>query len=263
MPLFTVIHPTVPNPPAVNDRITLLARAHSKLLAVLLDAVRPGMATADLADVAREQAATLGIGLSFRTKMGFPDDISACINTQAMNSVPNRNTLIKDGDIVKIAFGSTDGGGAFCVQNWSMQAGTILPARRALLNDARDSLDDALAYCRPGIKVSELAARLARSAAEKGFWLSTEFAGHMIGQEPVMPPSIVQPKGLFATGHALTEGTVLSLFVLAHAARPRLDRRDDGWTVVDRKHGMSAAYSHMVRVAALPQLLTSPYRLHA
>lgn len=90
MPMFTTIRPTTPNSPALNAQLADLAHAHSELMAAVLGAVQPGMATADLAAMAREQAKTRGIGLTMRTKMGFPDDISVCLNTQARNRTCRR-----------------------------------------------------------------------------------------------------------------------------------------------------------------------------
>ncbi|WP_166897877.1 hypothetical protein [Massilia sp. CCM 8734] len=83
------------------------------------------------------------------------------------------------------------------------------------------------------------------------------------GAQPNLPPMIVKPKRWFGTDHVLTEGTVLSLFVLAHEGKPTLRERGDGWTMLDRQGGLSAAFSHMVRVASAPQVLTGSYPLHA
>ncbi len=262
MSIFTTVRPTTPNSPALNDQLATLARTHSTLFAAVLGAVQPGMATADLADIAREQAKTLGIGLSMRATLGFEDDISICLNAQVLNAIPSRTRLIKDGDIIKIAIGSTDGAGAFCTQNWTMQTGRILSVARVLLEDTRACVDAAVSLCRPGVAVSELAAHLGTAAANKRIVISPEFAGHMIGAKPISPPSIVKPTGLFGTDYVLTEGTVLSLFVLAHAEKPALREGDDGWTVIDRKGGLSAAFSHVVRVATVPQVLTAAYPLH-
>ncbi|WP_267876677.1 M24 family metallopeptidase [Massilia genomosp. 1] len=252
-----------PNSPALNAQLADLAHAHSELMAAVLGAVQPGMATAELADMAREQAKKRAIGLTMRTNMGFPDDISVCLNAQAMNAIPGRTTLIKDGDALKLAVCGTDGAGAFCVQNWSMQAGTILPRRRLLLEHARACIDAAVPLCRPGVTVSALVAQLGKSALDKGIFISPHFAGHMIGAQPNLPPMIVKPKRWFGTDHVLTEGTVLSLFVLAHEGKPTLAERGDGWTMLDRQGGLSAAFSHMVRVASAPQVLTGSYPLYA
>lgn len=263
MPLFTTILPTTPNPPALNQQLAALAHAHSRVMAGVLGAVRPGISTADLADVAREQAQLAGIILTMGADTGFPDDITVGLNAHAMNAVPSRSKQIKDGDTVKIALRSSDGAGACCVQNWSMQAGTIMPQRRVLLESARACIDDAVALCRPGVALSALAAQLAASAAARGIFMSPEFAGHMIGAEPIMPPMIVKPRSLFGTDYVLAEGTVLSLFVLAHEHKAILTEAGDGWGVVDRQRGLSAAFSHVVQVAELPQVLTAAYPLHA
>lgn len=263
MPLFTTILPTTPNRPALNQQLAMLARAHSRVMAAVLGAVRPGVTPAGLADVAREQAQLGGITLTMGAATGFPDDITVGLNAHTMNAVPSRSKQVKDGDTVKIAVRSTDGAGACCVQHWSMQAGTLMPQRRVLLENTRACIDDAVAWCRPGVALSALVAQLTASAAARGIFISPEFAGHMIGAETIMPPMIVKPKSLFGTDHVLVEGTVLSLFVLAHEHKAALTEAGDGWGVVDRQRGMSAAFSHVVQVADVPQVLTAAYPLHA
>ncbi len=99
--------------------------------------------------------------------------------------------------------------------------------------------------------------------AAKGLYLSREFAGHVIGAEPIIEPNIICNRSMFGGDHVLAEGTVISLLVLAHKKKPRSGVRDDKWTVHDRDCNLSACFSNMLMITSgRPLILTSAYPFH-
>lgn len=264
MPLFVKVCETVANSPATNEKIARLAPVHGQIMARLISSVRVEMSTFDIAELARQAAKESDTAFSFASTMNFPDDVSICRNHEVMNGVPSKSALIKAGDTLKISFGTHEALGAFCTQTWTMHVGESTPAQLGLLTGTRDSMLAAVDICRPGVLISDIVSHIEEQIQARGLILSREFAGHLVGDAPIMPPQLIKPAGLVGRDYRLKEGSVLSLFVLAHSAKPRLALRDDGWTVADRDRNLSAAYSHLIRVGdGQPMTLTSAHALSA
>jgi methionyl aminopeptidase len=249
---------TEPNTSELNRTIAALAHVQGHVFSTVVESIRIGMSTADVADVAREAAKNQGVQFFFREKFGFPDDISICLNDEVMNGIPSTARLLKQGDMLKIAFGLHEKMKAFTTQTWTVHMGDADGERGKFLRDAQDSLSTAVENCVVGAALSAISGRMRSDVTQRGAVLSRDFAGHLIGTEPVMEPQIVERTGLFTPEFSLSEGTILSLLTLIHPSEPRLGQRADNWTVYDKNRALSACYSHLVRVTnGKPEVLTS------
>ncbi|HVW80529.1 MAG TPA: M24 family metallopeptidase, partial [Mycobacteriales bacterium] len=91
-----------------RDEIALMRQAGivvGTTLETLRAAVRPGMTTADLDDIARECLAKAGATSSFLGYHGFPATVCTSVNDQIVHGIPSRKAVLADGDIVSIDFG--------------------------------------------------------------------------------------------------------------------------------------------------------------
>lgn len=262
MPLYTKTLPIQPNDQATNDKIISLAKKQSAVFDQVLQGIVPGMTTADLADIARKAASEIEIEFSFRKKFSFPEDISVCRNHEIINGIPKHDSLIAEGDLVKLSLGTNESMSAFCTQTWTVLVGAekTSPEKLRLLSSTKKCLNSAIEICTPGTKVSTIVTALNEVAKIENIVLSDSFVGHLIGKEPIMPPHFVLPKGLVGEDHALSVGTVFSLLALGHSTKPKEKLAEDKWTVVEKERLPSAAFSHMILISANgPQILTSTY----
>jgi methionyl aminopeptidase len=263
MSIFGKIIPTTPLSPALADRIADLAARQGDIFLAVIARLRVGMSTADVAQLVRQAAADHDVQLSFKEKLHFPDDVSICLNNEIMNGIPSSSKVLKNGDLLKISFGLHHALSAFSTQTWTIHIGSPNDALSRLLNDTRACVSTIAAGCKAGVKVSAIAKQTDAIITGKGWHLSKTFAGHAIGAEPIIEPTLIARGGLFGHDHVLTEGTIISLLVLAHQGKPRTGVREDNWTVYDRDCHLAACYSVMLKVTAgEPQLLTRSYPIH-
>jgi methionyl aminopeptidase len=259
MQIFGKLLPTKPLSAGLIEQVSALADRQGLVLAAVADALRIGMSTAAVAELARGAARQHDVNFSFRDKLGFPDDISVCLNNEVMNGVPGPSRVLKAGDVLKISIGAHRALAAFSTQIWTLQIGAPGAAAAQLLGDARDCLLAVEESCTAGNRVSRIAAQIDDILAAKGHYSSREFAGHAIGAEPIIEPLFTKRRFL-QDEHVLAEGSIVSLLVLAHQSKPRLAIRDDKWTTYDRECYLSACYSHMLRITSgAPQRLTHSY----
>lgn len=259
MPLFPKPAHVPVNSSELNRVIGDLAAIQGRIFSFVIKAVETGMSTADVAELAKRAAKDEGAQFYFK-EQGFPDDISVSVNQEILNGIPRSDRILKQGETLKIAFGLHRDMNAFSTQTWTVQVGRSNGRTTALLQNTHDSLLDAIKHCVPGTKVRDLAKHLKNAVSAKGDFLSTEFAGHFIGNQPILEPKIIERSGLFQADPILLEGALISLVALAHPRKPRFGVRDDQWTTYDRNYELSACFSHMVQVTVgRPVMLTSSY----
>jgi methionyl aminopeptidase len=260
MHLFHKISPAPANAPEVNTVIGALAASQGRIFSSVIDTMEAGMSTHDVAELARRAARDEGVEFYFREKLGFPDDVSICRNHEIMNGIPRPDRVLRDGDVVKIAFGLHRGMRAFCSQTWTIQLRKNEGPAAAFLQNTQDALAAAIGQCIPGATVSALARRLRSAVSIQGDFLSREFAGCFIGSEPMMAPILIENSGLVRRDWVLTEGSVVSLLALTHPRKPRTGMREDKWTSYDMNGVVSACFSHLVQVTRDgPLVLTASY----
>jgi methionyl aminopeptidase len=257
MSLFHKISPAPANTPELNAAIGALAASQGRIFSRVIGAMEAGMSTLDVAELIRRAAREEGVDFYFREKLGFPDDASVCRNHEIMNGIPRSDRMLKDGDVVKIAFGLHREMRAFCSQTWTVSVGK---KEAALLQHAQDALAETVGYCLPGATVSSIARQLRRAVETRGDFLSREYAGNFIGREPLLAPLIVEPSGLIRRDWVLSEGSVVSLVALTHPRKPRVGMQEDKWTSYDMAREVSACFSHLVQVTPDgPVVLTASY----
>ena len=93
-----------------SSREIYLMKKSSTIVAPVLreinDLIKPGMSTKDLDDFAEKRIKSFGAVPSFKGYHGFPSSICSSINNEVVHGIPNKNKIIKNGDLVKIDTGA-------------------------------------------------------------------------------------------------------------------------------------------------------------
>ena len=220
-------------------------------------AVAPGVTTADLDDIAREQIAAGGAVSSFLGYHGYPATICTSVNDEIVHGIPSTSRVLREGDVVSIDCGAS-------VRGWHADAaltvgvGTISAELTKLLDDCERALWQGLAAARPGARLSDISHAVERSARAAGeYGIVEDYVGHGIGTEMHMEPAVPN-YGKPWRGPVLAEGMALAIEPLLVLGGPDTQLLDDGWTVVSEDGGWSAHFEHTVAItAAGPWVLTA------
>ena len=93
-----------------SSREIKLMKKSSRIVGTVLreinDLIKPGMSTKDLDDFAEKRIREMGAVPSFKGYHGFPSSICSSINNEVVHGIPNKNKIIKNGDLVKIDTGA-------------------------------------------------------------------------------------------------------------------------------------------------------------
>jgi methionyl aminopeptidase len=236
-----------------SDEIALMRRAGivvGETLAKLRDAVRPGMTTADLDDIARTSIREAGATPSFLGYHGFPATICTSINEQIVHGIPSPKALIREGDIVSIDCGAIVEGyhGDAAI---TVGVGEIAPEAQELLRVTEESLWHGMAAARLGgrlIDISRAIETYIRSQPHPlgGSWgIVEEYVGHGIGTEMHQDPQVhnyVGPR--MGKGPELVKGLALAVEPMVNLGKRHTKVLADDWTVVTADGARSAHFEH-------------------
>jgi len=232
-------------------------QAVAAALQAAVEAVAPGVSTAELDAVAGARIAEAGALPSFLGYHGFPATICTCINDEIVHGIPSASRVLQEGDVVSIDCGAS-------VEGWHADAALTvgvgaIPARPAkLIADCERALWQGLAAARAGARLSDISHAVERSARAAGeYGIVEDYVGHGIGSEMHMDPPVPN-YGRPGRGPVLAEGMALAIEPLLVLGSPETRLLDDGWTVVSEDGGWSAHFEHTVAItAAGPWVLTA------
>ncbi len=248
--------------PAKHGGITILSgrelekmRRVGKLAANLLDylepMVKPGICTQELNDKAdrwmRERGAIPAtLGYAPPGHKPFSGSICTSINQVVCHGIPNRNTILKDGDIINIDVTPIlegyhgDTSRTFLVGNVSRSA-------RKLVEVTRESMMRGIAQIKPGARIGDIGAAIQEYAEASGFSVVRELVGHGVGREFHMSPDIPH-FGTRGKGLKLRSGMVFTVEPMINQGSRHLKFLKDGWTVITKDRQLSAQFEHTVAV---------------
>lgn len=225
------------------------------VLAELVEAVRPGVSTAELDRLAESRARTLGAAPAFLGYRGYPASVCISVNEEIVHGIPSAKRLLVEGDIVGIDFGAVLGGfyGDAAI---SVGVGGISAAAQRLLDVTRESLARAIGAAQPGRRIGDIGAAVQDFVEAQGFSVVRDFVGHGIGRNLHEPPHVPN-YGTRGTGDLLLPGMVLAIEPMVNAGVPETSLLGDGWTAVTADGALSAHFEHTVVITQEgPEILT-------
>src|SRR5437588_3335237 len=241
------------------DELAKMRRA-GRVVAEMLErcsaAVRPGITTADLDQVAREVLDRRHARSNFLNYHGFPAVICTSPNDVIVHGIPGPYRL-KEGDIISLDCGAI-------IEGYHGDAAVTVPVGQVsedasrLMKVTEESLQAAIAEIRDGNRLSDIGHAVQTVAEGAGYSVVREYVGHGIGtamhEEPQIPN--YGPPG---RGIKLRVGHVFAVEPMVNAGGPGTVLMDDGWTVKTADGSLSAHFEHTIAVTDDgPEVLTVP-----
>ncbi|MBI2620820.1 type I methionyl aminopeptidase [candidate division WWE3 bacterium] len=217
-----------------------------------LDAIEPGVATADLDSIADAFIVKAGAYPSFKTVRGYKYATCININEGLVHGVPGDYRL-NVGDLVSVDLGALYKG-FHTDMSYTVEVGS--DKRAGFLEVGRSALSDGIAECIVGNRVGDISNAIQRAVEKAGFSVSRDLVGHGVGRQLHEAPH-VPGYGKRGSGQILIEGMTLAIEVIYQMGGHSIKVADDGWTVTTADKSLSALFEHTVAVAeGCPVILT-------
>jgi methionyl aminopeptidase len=222
------------------------ARAVAGILATLREAVKPGVTTKYLDEMAANEISSLRMKPAFLGYRGYPATACISINEELVHGIPDKKRVLKNGDIVSIDMGVLHNGfyGDAAI---TVGVGSISENASKIIEVTRSALDIAIAQVKPGKRLGDVSHAVQEFVEGRGYSVVRDYVGHGIGrmlhEDPAVPNF-----GAAGTGPRLVPGMVICIEPMVNEGTWKVVTLKDGWTVVTADAKLCAHFEHMVAV---------------
>lgn len=217
-------------------------------------AVRPGVTTAELNQIAKIEFQKLGaVSMTknyptYKPNEGYPSETCISVNEEIVHGIPGPRRL-KEGDVVTLdVTPSIDG---YCADTAiTVPVGHISPQAQKLLDVTRDTMNMAISLIKPGKLWSEIARLIQHKIEQNRFNVVREFVGHGLGRRMHEDPKVPN----FVTGEQLRSdfklrpGMTLAIEPMVVIGHREVLQLEDAWTIISADRSLAAHFEHTIAV---------------
>ena len=221
-------------------------RITGEALALAGESIREGVTTKHIDDVIRTYIEKCGAKPSFLGYGGFPASACISVNDQVIHGIPNKDVVLKDGDIVKVDVGAFyrgfhgDSANTFAVGNISDEA-------KRLIDATKQSFWQGVEAITPGGRIGDIGHAIESYVKQFGYSVVRRYVGHGIGHDLHESPEVPN-YGTPGRGPRLSTGMVIAIEPMVNVGSPEVLELADGWTVLTADRSLSAHYEHTVAI---------------
>ena len=236
-----------------NAQMASLRESGKRLETVMhavAEAIRPGVSTAELDDIAErtiQQLESEPVFKGYGEEYGrpFPATICTSINDEVVHGIPRKNRIVQDGDLVKIDMGLRFRGMVSDMAR-TFAVGAVSDEAVRLVRVTEESLLCGIGAVRVGGKLSDYAEAVQKHVEEHGFSVVRDLVGHGVGFDLHEPPQI--PNYYFAgmKDSTFRVGMAVALEPMVNVGGYEVGLGKDGWVFTTEDGSLSAHFEDTV-----------------
>jgi len=219
-------------------------RIVAECLVFLYDIVKPGISTFEINERVENHIVKSGGIPSFKNYNGFPSAACVSINEVVVHGIPDRNRILKEGDIVTVDVGAYKNGYHGDAAR-TYPVGKISGEAERLLEVTKRSLDLAIEAARNASLLGEISHSVQEYVEGEGFSIIREFVGHGIGKNLHEDPQVPN-YGLKNRGPKLRKGMTLAIEPMVSVGDWRTEILEDGFTAVTLDRSLAAHFEDTI-----------------
>ncbi len=241
-------------------------RLAGEVLDLLCKSVKPGISTWDLDQMAEEWIRAHNAIPTFKGYHGFPGCVCTSVNQEVVHGIPNKNKILKEGDIISLDIGVTVKE-KFKGTEWgyigdtarTVPVGPVSPQTVKLLEDTKTSLYKGIEFCIPGKTIKDISIAVSNVAKDGKYGIVRMFGGHGIGPEYHSEPFIPNWPEYFehSPNSEITAGMLLCIEPMFNLGTDDVRKLKDDWTIVTADHKLSAHFEHTILVTKQGSFVTT------
>ena len=228
------------------DALQRIGRIVSLVLHRMLDAIEPGMTTAELDTMGARMLAEFGARSAPQLAYDFPGATCISVNEQAAHGVPG-SRIIRAGDMVNVDV-SAELDGYFADTGGTKVVPPGSPIKTKLCHATRVALDEAMKVARAGQPLNHIGSAIERVAQTYRLRVIENLGGHGVGraihEEPENILGFHDPRDQ----RVLKEGMVIAIEPFLSTKSRTVTEAGDGWTLVGMPGNLSAQFEHTLIV---------------
>ncbi|MCH5276173.1 MAG: type I methionyl aminopeptidase [Lachnospiraceae bacterium] len=235
----------------MKESCRLLAIVHKELE----EAIKPGMTTMDIDIMGDKLIRKLGCVPNFKNYQGYPASICTSVNNEVVHGIPNKQRVLKEGDIISLDAGLIYKGYHSDAAR-THGVGKISAEAQKLIEVTRQSFFEGVKMAKAGGHLHDISNAIDAYVSKFGYGIVRDLIGHGIGtslHEAPEIPNFAQKR----KGPKLAAGMTLAVEPMINMGRADVEWLDDGWTVVTADGSLSAHYENTILITdGEPEILT-------
>ena len=253
-------------PVKTKEEIALLREGGHRLARILdrvATAAIPGISTLELDHLAESLIFASGGEPSFKgyriegVRSAYPATMCISVNDEVVHSIPQKNKILKEGDIVALDIGMRWPGQELKAKEEALKnakslytdmavtigIGRISSQSEMLLAATKQALEIGIGMVAPKKRVGDVSRAIQTHLERYGLGIVRELAGHGVGykvhEEPLIPNF-----GKANSGPEFLEGMVIAIEPIANLGSDEVVLQSDEWTFKTADGSLSAHFEH-------------------
>ncbi|MFT3956223.1 MAG: type I methionyl aminopeptidase [Piscinibacter sp.] len=214
----------------------------SRVLERMLDALEPGITTAELDALGERWLAEAGARSAPRLSYDFPGATCISVNEEAAHGIPGAR-VIRAGDLVNVDV-SAELDGYFADTGGSRAVPPVSPVKQRLCHATRTALEHAMRQARAGMPINAIGRAIEQTARAHRFRIIRNLASHGVGRALHEEPTEIAGYHDPHDRRLLHEGMVITIEPFLSTKSVLVAEAGDGWTLVGAPGNLSAQYEH-------------------
>ncbi|QCI24315.1 type I methionyl aminopeptidase [Buchnera aphidicola (Muscaphis stroyani)] len=229
------------------EKMRISGKLAAEVLEMIEKHIQPNINTEQINDIChnyitnKQHAKSACLGYK-----GFPKSICISVNDVVCHGIPNKNQILKEGDIVNVDITIVKNGYHGDVSKMFHVGKTSILSQR-LCKVAQESLYKSLFIIKPKIRLNKIGEIIQKNVEKNNFSIVREYCGHGIGLNFHEEPHVLHYKNQ-ENNIILKKGMIFTIEPMINAGNSQVKCLNDGWTVKTKDHSLSAQYEHTVLV---------------
>ncbi|TNF27813.1 MAG: type I methionyl aminopeptidase [Deltaproteobacteria bacterium] len=227
-----------------------LMRQTCSLASEVMEYIEPhikiGVSTLELNDLCHNYIMEKGAYPSPLNYHGFPKSICTSLNEVICHGIPNKNDILRDGDILNIDI-TTYLNKFHGDTNKTFLIGNVSDEVKKLVDVTYKCMWEGIRQVKPGAHIGDIGAVIQEMAHDHGYSVVEEYCGHGIGREFHEEPQVVHV-GKRGTGAEMKPGMTFTIEPMINLGQRHCRLLKDNWTVITKDGKQSAQFEHTILV---------------
>jgi methionyl aminopeptidase len=215
-------------------------------LRTMMEAVQPGMTTAELDAIGNEVFEKAGAKSAPMSMYQFPGATCISVSPVIAHGIPGDHVL-REGELINIDV-SAEMNGYFGDTGASMVVAAQVPEYEKIIAAAKSALEKAVQAARTGQTINNIGKAVQGEARRNGYDVIYDLTGHGIGrhlhEEPVQVFNQFKPRDRYV----LKEGLVLAIEPFLTTGKGHVTEEADGWSLRTTDRTIAAQFEHTIIV---------------
>lgn len=233
--------------PKQIEGVKASAVINNGILDLVSEKIKAGMTTQDIDDIVYEYTISHGGTPATLNFEGFPKSVCTSINNEVCHGIPDKNIVLKDGDIVNVDV-TTILNGYVSDASRMFMIGNVSEEAERLVRVTKECLEIGIKAVKPWGFLGDVGAAIQEYAEANGYSVVREFGGHGVGLSMHEDPFVAHV-GERGTDMILAPGMMFTIEPMINAGGKDIYVDDEnGWTVRTTDGSLSAQWEHTLLV---------------